>query len=109
MKLQYRAAVLTLHLQVSLSLEVFHRRMIHDADDGDAVILPADGESQPTGHRVHLIVRQLNSGLPCGDMAVKRRFKNIVKQCWIDHEDQTGAHFSVLRKLQSLLKTLLEL
>lgn len=57
--------ILTLNLQVLLSLEVFDGRMIHDADDRNAVILPADGEGQPAGHCVHLIVGQLNSGFPC--------------------------------------------
>lgn len=59
------AEILTLNLQVLLSLEVFDCRMIHDADDRNAVILPADGEGQPAGHCVHLIIGQLNSGFPC--------------------------------------------
>lgn len=59
------AEILTLNLQVLLSLEVFDRGMIHDADDRNAVILPADGEGQPAGHGVHLIIGQLNSGFPC--------------------------------------------
>lgn len=57
--------VLTLNLQVLLSLEVFDCGMIHDADDRNAVILPANGEGQPAGHGVHLIIGQLNSGFPC--------------------------------------------
>lgn len=39
-----RAEVLTLHLQILLSLEVLNCRMVHDADDGYAVVLLTDGE-----------------------------------------------------------------
>lgn len=57
---------LTLNLQELLSLEVSDCRMIHDAADGNAVVLPGHGEGQPAAHRVHLIKGQLNSGFPCG-------------------------------------------
>lgn len=60
------AGVLTLHLQILLSLEVLDCRMVHDADDRHAVVLLADGEREPAGYRVHLVVGQLHPGLPCG-------------------------------------------
>lgn len=59
--------LLTLHLQVLLRLEVFDGGMVHDANHGHAVVLPADGERQPAGDRVHLVVGQLHPGLPCGE------------------------------------------
>lgn len=59
--------LLTLHLQVLLRLEVFDGGMVHDAQHGHAVVLPADGERQPAGDRVHLVVGQLHPGLPCGE------------------------------------------
>lgn len=40
--------------------------MVHDADHRHAVVLPADGEREPAGDRVHLVVGQLHPGLPCG-------------------------------------------
>lgn len=61
----YRAQVLTLNLQVLLCLEVLDCRVVHDTNDGYAVVLLTDGERQPAGHRVHLVVGQLHSGLPC--------------------------------------------
>lgn len=59
------AGALTLNLQVLLGLEVFDRRVVHDADHRHAVVLPADGEGQAAGDGVHLVVAQLHSGLPC--------------------------------------------
>lgn len=61
--------LLTLHLQVLLRLEVFDGGMVHDANHGHAVVVPADGERQPAGDRVHLVVGQLHPGLPCGEEA----------------------------------------
>lgn len=63
----YWAEVLTLHLQVFLGLEVLDCRVVHDANDRYAVVLLTDGERQPAGHCVHLVVGQLHSGLPCGE------------------------------------------
>lgn len=59
------AEVLTLHFQVFLCLEVLDGRVVYDADDGDAIVLLTDGERQPAGHGVHLVVGQLHPGFPC--------------------------------------------
>lgn len=68
----YYMGVLTLHLQVFLCLEVLDCRVVHDANHRDAVVLLADGERQPAGYCVHLVVGQLNFGLSCGNIKEKK-------------------------------------
>lgn len=49
-----KALLLTHDFQVTLRLQVFDSRVIHQADDGDPVVLPSHLQHQLTGHRVHV-------------------------------------------------------
>lgn len=59
----YSVEVLTLHLQVFLCLEVLDCWVVHDANHRYTIIFLTNGERQPAGYCVHLVVSQLNSGL----------------------------------------------
>lgn len=95
---------LTLNLQVLLGLEVFDRRVVHDADHRHAVVLPADGEGQAAGDGVHLVVAQLHSGLPCrvrrdsGDVRTCSGDKQRRGRTWRAGESQQSSERSGLKK-----------
>jgi len=72
MSLKKEVLLLTHDFEVTLRLQVFDGRVIHQADDRDAVVLPPHLQHQLTGHREH-VGPLLHLGLACGERSGEQR------------------------------------